>query len=316
MSTDEVEAAMLAEVLTPEAAQMNYLSNIPTETIVENGAPGIVPRGHSWDAEPFVNPGSEAAPKAIVLVDKQSGERFSGSFRNGQYYLGDGVTPADPARFEAHNLPSVTGAADDVGFGATEQRHANSQFRATTVGLELLDETLDRLRANPAALGFPGALTRLGQNALQTVDAVAQQFGGRTPTSEELVAAGLIDREMYDQFFNPALPEIDVLINQLVWSYAQAQQGDRISNQQLKEARASLGVDGILATSRGAEQALNLLRERFERDQRSAAVNASPRIVGAYDPSVRRPGGAPPPAVQNAPAGGTTSTNIPFRILD
>lgn len=252
-------------------------------------------------AEPFVNRGAEAARRPVTLLGP-NGEQAPGAFdpTTGSYFMADG-SPM-PEGYRAANLAQPQGSNEDLGLTTTGQNRADSAFINSTRSLEILNELDQALADNPGAAGLAGGIQRITQNLVQTVDEVGQLLGGGF-SPEDLAENGMIDNSTYNQYFNkafnPQLAEMDILFNQLVWAYAAGQQNDgRVSNQQMEQARNSLGITGSLSNTAQIRAALGRLRGQFERDNASARQLANPNVVGAYSPSVR---GGQAPAGQAAP---------------
>ena len=249
-------------------------------------------------AEPFINRGAEARPDPITYSGP-NGERLGGFVVDGQFVSADGRPLSPQQAGTAARIGQPQGSNEDLGMTTTGQNRADTAFINTTRSLETLNELDGLLATNPGAAGLAGGIQRIAQNFVQTVDEVGQVLqGGFSP--EDLAQAGFIDDQTYNinfnRAFNPQLSEIDILFNQLVWAYAAGQQNDgRVSNQQMEQARRSLGIDGSLSNTAQVRSALTQLRRQFTRDQASAAQLANPNIVRAYSPEVRG-GGAPGPA--------------------
>lgn len=295
--------------LSDEMLVAEVMGNTPVENIATPEGPRTVYRTDAVGQEPFINRGAEAARRPVTLIGPD-GAQLPGSFdpQSGGYFLQDG-TPA-PENFRAASLAQPTGSNEDLGLTTTGQNRADTQFINATRSLEVLEELDELLAANPGATGIAGGIQRITQNLVQTVDEVGQLFdGGFAP--EDLVNNGMIDEDTYNihfnRAFNPNLAEIDILFNQLIWAYAAGQQNDgRVSNQQMEQARSSLGIDGSLSNTAQARAALNRLRGQFRRDRASAARLANPNVIDAYDADLRRQatGGEGQAAPQQAPGQG------------
>ena len=284
--------------ITDEMLIAQAFGNTPVEQVVTPDGVRNVTRPQALGQEPFVNRGAEAARRPVTLISPE-GQQIPGFFdpSTGGYFLADG-SPA-PSGFRAAGLAQPTGSNADLGLTTTGQNRADMQFINATRSLETLNELDELLARNPGATGLAGDAQRLMQNLVQTVSEVGQLFGENIKP-EDLVNQGFVDQETYNTYFNsrfnPNLSEIDILFNQLVWAYAAGQQNDgRVSNQQMEQARLSLGINGSLSNTAQVRAALSRLRGQFERDRASAAVLANENVQRAYSPEVRggRPAAAP-----------------------
>lgn len=274
----------------PGLAEALAADGISASNVVTPDGVRMMPTGRAavQGMEPHINAGQPPAPQRV-------------SYRTPDGRSGTAVfNPADQSLRDiatGETLPegTLTGNIQDTaeGLGGTSTMINRETERFTSAGqaLDVIADLRDRLRANPGAVGVAGGLQRLAQNLVATVDEFSQAFGGRTPTFNELVdngAAQVFDdsgRDLTRVYFNPALPEIQFMKNQVIWAFVSAQQGSgRVSNQQLEEARAYLGADQWLSNNRAFDAALNIMERDLQRVQmRAEATGMVPRtMIDAY----------------------------------
>lgn len=308
------ESELIAKILGEQdpATQRAYIgSKVNPVKIAGPDGPTYADPLSALGQPAYTDPGSQAAADPVMLVDKTTGEQVSGfALPNGGYVLGDGKTPA-PSSMVAYKLPQIQGTANDVGLGKATENENDRRFIASAKGMEVVDDAIANFTANPGTQGALGAARRVFNGAMQTLrEAGALAEGTEVQDVTSLLEQGLIDEAVasrLDPAYNPALTEAQILGNMVVWAYASAQQGDaRVSNQQLDEAMAALGLSGVFATNADAITAAQRVREMLQRDYNSTASLANPALVKAYSSEVRK-GTAPPPAV-TPPATGATTT--------
>ena len=313
MSETQVRGANLQEQLggIPGLAEALATDGVSGTNVVTDEGVRIMPSGQAalQGAEPFINRGAEAKPEAITFM--RGGQRLGGFVVDGQFLDSTGAPLAPEETGTVARIGQPQGSNEDLGLTTTGQNRADTAFINSTRSLEILNELDQSLAENPGSAGLAGGLQRITQNLVQTVDEVGQLLGsGFSP--EDLVDNGFIDSETYNRHFNPSLAEQDILFNQLVWAYAAGQQNDgRVSNQQMEQARRSLGIDGALSNTAQIRAALSRLRGQFERDRASAGSLANPNIVQAYSADVRGGPRASQPA-QQGPTPGTVEEGFRF----
>ena len=299
LSTDEVEAQALAQVLTPGDARMSYLSDIPIEQILlddGSGQPVVSPRGAAWGAEPFINPGSQPAQRFATYRTPDG--------RVGTAVLDPGSGSAvDQATGEPLPQGTITGDVTDAGGGAlTGSTESDFQKRAFAItgALSTIDSLNALIAASPSSQGLVGSIRGTAQDIMQTGNELGRAFGGTIAEVNQAVASGLLDAGVAAEMYDPNIPAIDMLMNMLAWQYAKSMAGDRVSNEQLRMARSAIGGTGVFANQASSVTRLNELKSMLSEEGRRLL----PYLGGsmASDLDIRLGGGAPP-AISNAPGG-------------
>lgn len=257
LSTDETKSAALAGI--PTADIVNFImTGEGVEKTVDplTGKPVITSRPGSLGKEPFVQKGSEAKPDVYTAVyaDGTTRAAFAGTDEKTglPVVLGADGNPIPTNYTQLLKPGQVQGTAEEVIPGRSNlttaatsdaQRSIGAIDTAVGTGRRLLQ----KLKQTPGSQGIVGWGKSTLQDIAQTGDELANALQGSVAqTIREAQQAG-VEQGLIDAFFDPNLPGIDQLQNTLIWNYAAAMSGDRVSNEQLKFARSALGFGGVFA---------------------------------------------------------------------
>lgn len=252
LSRTDVEGQILAGL--SQADQRNaVVGDVPIETILDpaTNQPKLVNRTDAVGQQPYVKPGD------------------GGKMENGIARLADGRTvPAVqrpdgvwmhaqtgqplPEDISVSKIGQPVGSPDQFGLTKANQTDVNAKIMANNDLLATATELKMMLQNNPASLGVVGSLRNTAQNVIQTGGEVGQFFGGELANVSRAVRDGLLESNLASEAFDTNLPAIEMLQNLLAWKYAKALAGDRVSNEQLKIARAAIGESGIFTNTASA----------------------------------------------------------------
>lgn len=285
-TAEQVEGQMLLDAISrgmvgPQDAATAYRSDISTEEIVDaaTGQPLIVARGDAIGKQPFVQPGSAPA-KQFKTYTAPSGQT--------------GIAVLDPqtglAMDEAtgQRLPegTIIGDVTDTKQGMTTAFETSDQMRANAITntLSTIDHLQELISANPAAQGVAGLVRGTAQDVMQTGNELGRLMGG---TIEEVTRAAAADPNLaaiVPQMYDPNIPAIEMLQNVLAWQYAKSFAGDRVSNEQLRMAKAAIGADGWLSNQASSLARLDALRGTLRDEGRRLSPRIPTQLSGDLDP--------------------------------
>jgi hypothetical protein len=186
----------------PGLAEALAADGIGTSNVVTPEGPRMAPTGLSalGGAEPFINPGSEAAPKPMVFVG-QDGTQIPGMFQSGQYMTADGQ-PIPPG-FVPMNLAQPQGSNADLGVTNSNVTDFNRVQSTVTTSNLLIDELETLIASQVGAAGLPGTIKMIAQDLLQVGRELGASFGGDPDAviTPDMLGAVLDSGEGYDPTF-------------------------------------------------------------------------------------------------------------------
>jgi hypothetical protein len=314
LSQDEVEAQLLTDAIGkgmvgPQDAATAMKSDIPVEQIVSavSGQPEIVNRADAVGQKPYATPGSLPAK---VLKTYTIRDAAGNVIRNGSAVFDPGSgTMTDEAT--GQRLPEGTTIGDiqdtQAGMTTTTNSNVQNQGLASVDAIKTIDRLTSLISLHPGSQGLAGQLRGTVQDVIATMGDVGQQFGGEVEAMQRAVAADPSLRAvMGDDVFDPSIPAIEMQANILAWQVAKVMAGgDRVSNQQLIEAKNQVGASGIFApnTSNTPARLAELRQHMIDMADTREGIQASP-IQRQID-ALRTPPGTPPAA---APLNTPTAT--------
>jgi len=158
-----------------------------------------------------------------------------------------------------------------------------------------LDQTLDTAKTlrdlvsrSPSSQGIVGSLRGTAQDIIQTGGDLGQFFGGGVAEVNDAVRKGLLDAGVAAENFDPNIPAIQMMSNLLAWQYAKSLSGDRVSNEQLAQAREAVGGTGMFANRANTLTRLDQLIEAWGR-QRNNLQPLAPGLGVGGQPSPAAP---------------------------
>lgn len=294
LSETEVNAQRILS-LPPELQDAIAFGNTPVENIVTPEGPRVQTRLGSIGQEPVINKGAEASAK---LLNYQTPDGRSGSalFDPGSQTLVDATTRQPLPQGTRTYTGQLSGGQDETGLGLTgaTQSRIQQQLLSTDQTLDTAKTLRDLVSSSPSSQGLVGSLRGTAQDIVQTGGDLGQFFGGAIEEANQAVRAGMLDAGVAAQNFDPNIPAIQMMTNLLAWQYAKSLSGDRVSNEQLAQARAAIGGEGIFANRANTLTRLDQLIQSMERQR----ANLQPMAPGV---GYGNQSGAAP-----APAGGAT----------
>lgn len=203
---------------------------------------------------------------------------------------------------------AAQGSAEDVGLGRTPAGRVQTQMLEIGTAVGTARSLREMIAANGASQGVIGALRGTGQNLMQTGNELGQFLGGGVAEVMKDVDQGLLDAGVAQEFFDPTLPAIDMLGNMLAFQYAKAMTGERLSNEMLRNARTSLGLDKMLGNQADSLARLDVAIQQLEQQQRFLGNALQSGDTGGQmgGVSVSNPGQISDPGTIVPPAPGQT----------
>ena len=199
---------------------------------------------------------------------------------------------------------AAQGSADDVGLGRTTQGRVEQQMLELGGAVGTAQSLRQLISDNGASQGLVGYIRGTGQNLIQSGTELGNLLGGASQEAAQAVQAGLIDGGLASEMFDPSLPAIDMLGNMLAFQYAKAMTGERLSNEMLRTARRSLGLDRPLSNQADSIARLDMAIQQMEQQQRFLGGAMETGQIGNMG-TVGLPGGQPPAAAPAAPSTGS-----------
>ena len=290
------ESEMIASILgnlPPEKQELAALGDAPVEQVLVNGQSQYVYRPDAVGQQPAP---TGARKNGVAVLPDGSRAPVTQDHSTGAWHLSQ-TGEALPEGAEVTNIPTPTGSNEDLGLTTSTNSLAQKRFMSNRRVLDLAGEIRELIANNPGSMGVVGSLRKMAQNPAQTVPEASEFTGGRGLGVAEAINRGLIDEGLASEFFNPALPELDSALNEMVWAYASSQQADgRVSNQQMEQTRKAFGVNGPLANTQQLLAAINRMAAQVERDQERLGALVPDNIRNAYGSSSApvAPGASPP----------------------
>lgn len=292
LTESEVKGSII-QGLSPELQQAIGFGNTPVEQIVTPEGPRIETRLGAIGQEPVINKGAEASAK-LLNYQTPDGRTGSALFDPTTQTLVDASSRQPLPEGTRTYTGQLSGGQDETGFGLTGATASSVQKQIIS-----LDQTLDTAKtlrnlvaSSPSSQGLVGSLRGTAQDIIATGGDLGQFFGGAIEEANQAVRDGMLDAGIAAENFDPNIPAIQMMTNLLAWQYAKSLSGDRVSNEQLAQARAAIGGEGLFANRANTLTRLDQLIESWGR-QRNNLQPLAPG-VGVGDRS-----GAP------APTGGT-----------
>lgn len=199
---------------------------------------------------------------------------------------------------------AAQGSAEDVGLGKTATGRVEQQMLEIGGAIGTAQSLRQMIADNGASQGMVGYIRGTGQNLIQSGTELGNLLGGTANEAAQAVQAGLIDGGLASEMFDPSLPAIDMLGNMLAFQYAKAMTGERLSNEMLRTARRSLGLDRPLSNQADSITRLDTAIQQLQQQQQflNGALNTGQ--IGTMG-NVTVPGAAPASPAASAPQGGT-----------
>lgn len=295
-SLSEVEGLILGDavaqgLVTPQTAADRFGSDISVETILGADGPQIVSRAQAIGQAPYINPGSVPAKqfKSYRTLDGSPGIAILDPFTG---------RANDQATGQPLPQGAVLGDVQDTsaGFTAPIETDIQKDGREAVSFLSTLDQLQGLVSSSPSSQGLVGALRGTAQNVIATGGELGNFLGGTTAEVAQAVQKGMIDQGLAQEMFDPSLPAIDMLSNVLAWKYAKSIGGDRVSNEQLRQAKIIVGSGQMFGNQQDTLARLGQLRGQFENQVRRDFNSYPPELQGQLAPFVIGTGAATPSA--------------------
>lgn len=291
----EAQRLQQSGALTDDMLLAEIMGSTPIEQVVgEGGQPVYGYRHNAVGQEAFVNPGSQARPANAmgVLPDGTQVPAIQTSDGRWAHAQTGDVLPENVRIF---STPSPTGTAEEVGVTNRTLGDVESRLMSIDSTVATATRLRDLIASSPSSQGIVGATRNTLQNIVQTGGELGRflgQFESNVLAEvNEAVRNGLIESELASDLYDPNIPAIEMLTNLLAWQYAKSMAGDRVSNEQLRQAAAHIGGQGLLANQADSTARLNTLIGELE----SERSRLSP-----YAPGIRQPEGQQGPATVNS----------------
>lgn len=295
LTDDEFLATVLRE-MPREMQEAAAFGSTPVESIVTPGGPRIATRLDAIGEEPVINKGAEAKPtNAIaVLPGGKQVPAIQGANGRWQHAQTGEELPADIRIFD---LPKPQGSSEEVGLTTAVTSDVQKTILSIDNTLSTAGTLRDLIAQNPSSQGAVGGVRRFSQNLFQTANELGQMGPGLAEVTDA-VKNGALDTGTATEFFDPTLPDIQLLTNYLAWQYAKSMSGDRVSNEQLRQAKEAIGGESIFSNQADSLARLDRLMQQLE---------AQKSRYGRFAPGVGDAGTAAP----TAPAAGAVRTYNP-----
>lgn len=253
----------------------------PVEAIGPDGqpvfmSPGAAVRGGATPAPS----GSESARRDAVAVVNGRRVPVTRAPSGLEWLTADGMPI--PGDAEVFQLPQATGSANDIGMTTSVRSGVQDQLISTQQTINTASTLRDMIQANPSSQGVAGMLRGTAQDIIQTGNELGQLMGAGVSDVNAAIRQGLADAGIQTEFFDPSIPAIEMMTNLLAWQYAKSMSGDRVSNEQLRQARQAIGGAGIFANQANSTARLGELIRALE-TQRQQLQSLEPNFgLGGY----------------------------------
>jgi hypothetical protein len=279
------------------------MQGVPIEQVIMGGKPTIVHREDSIGQTPV--PSSQGQTETQNYKTK-TGDNGTAYFdRNTNTWIDTSTKAPIPEGSVTFNS-SLQGGASDTGLAPTVANvtAANSQRSQITSALDTLDIYEKLIRENPGALGIVGAIRGTAQDAMSSVDDLAQAFGKDAPQIKQAadqIKSGL--SKVAPEVFDPTIPQAVFYRATLAYAIARTENpSGEVSRQAYDRAQERLGgnwLSNSKETLAHVQAYRNVLQQQLTgvgalTDPSQARTNTSyqgPHTQGAIQPV----GNAPPP---------------------
>lgn len=284
-SMDEVEASILAGLPPDQQAAIVGSSVDPINVVGEDGNPVVSLPFDAIGQEPYMNPGTPAAPTAITFA--RDGQRLGGFIKDGQYVDSNGVPLTPEEAGTAARVAQPQGTNAEVGVTNANETQYNRTNAIITQSNLLLDDLEGLIRNNTGAAGVPGALQSFAQDFLQVGRELSAVFGEGV---DGLVTPDIINQLAGAGSYDPVFRQIRSGMLQLAYLNAQRDNpSGEVSRFALERQIEALG-QGMVGNDQSILAAISMNRAANER-----AAAANEVLVGR----------SPQPAAPTAGGGAT-----------
>jgi hypothetical protein len=215
-----------------------------------------------------------------------------------------------PKGAQVTKMGQPQGALGDVTTGTNTDIQKNlidlANAKKTTIALR------DLVASSPASQGAVGWLRGTAQDIAQVGGEVAAYFGGPVAQAVDAAKADMQAQGVSDDLlknFDDKVPRIEMIANLLAYQFAKIN-GDRLSNETVRENRKALGLENLGANQASTIARLNAAIQMIEL-QEGTLNEALTKGVGALaTPAPPPPAatGITPPASAAAPAAPAAAT--------
>lgn len=297
LSATEVEGEFMQTLLSEPEQRARAMGSTPVENIVTPEGPRVAYRTDAVGQEPFINQGAEAAPK-MTNYQTPDGRTGTALFDPASRTLVDVASRQPLPEGTVTYQGNLQGSAEDIGLTNGVVSNVQRQVMSLEDTLGTVDQLIGLIQSSPSSQGVVGSLRGTAQNLIQTGNELGRYMGGALEEVSRDMERGLTDANLGGQF-DPNIPAIDLMTNLLAWQYAKAMGGERVSNEQLRTARAAIGGTGMLGNQADSLTRLTQLRDNWSRElerNRQRLGELSPRQTRPSDPMAPAAPGAAPAA--------------------
>lgn len=208
----------------------------------------------------YDKPSADAAPKLtnVLLPDGSQGtaqmtERGLVDAATGQ------ALPPGTTMYST----SATGSNTDLGLNNPTINRIDQQLLDIGTAQGTAQTLRGLIADNGASQGVVGWGRMAAQNLMQSGTEVGKFMGGQMADVTNAINSGLLDAGA-SSMFDPSLPAIDMLSNMLAFQYAKSLTGERLSNEMLRAARSSLGLDNLLSNQADSLARLDMAMKQMD----------------------------------------------------
>lgn len=289
----EMQRLLGEGLITDDMLIADIMSGAPVENVVgPDGTPVITYRSDAVGQEPYVNPGSQAAPTAITF--DRNGQRIGGFVVDGQFVDATGAPLTPEEAGTATRIGQPQGSNEELGVTNSNQTDYNRVQQTVTVSNALIDDLEGLIRSRAGAAGLPGTIQMLGQDIVQVARELGTAFGDNpdaivTPDMLSQIAG---DGSSYDPVFR------EIRSGMLQLAYLNAQRDNprgEVSRFALERQIEALG-QGAFANDQAVLAALGMSRRANDRAVlgAEALVGRPAGAGGTGAPAAPAPAAAPP----------------------
>lgn len=261
LSETEVLGAILSGM--PEELQVaRAFGSTPLEQIImDDGSAQFATRPDAIGQTPAPT-GQEGARKDAVAVI--NGQTIPVTRAPGELVWRTADGQPIPPDAPIYELPRAQGSAEDVGMTGAVTSSVQNRIISTQQTLDTARSLRNMIEQSPSSQGLVGSLRGTAQDIIQTGNDLGQFFGAGIQDVNNAIQNGMADVGLSAEFFDPSIPAIEMMTNLLAWQYAKSLSGERVSNEQLRQAREAIGGTGLFANRANSLARLDELINSWE----------------------------------------------------
>lgn len=284
LTKDQVEGAIL-QGMDPQMQEAITFGSTPLEQVIMDDKTQFATRPQAVGQTPAPDAKEGARKDAVAVINGQQVPVTRGP---SDLVWKDAAGNPIPEGAQIYEVPKPTGTSDEIGMTNSVTSGVQNKIISTQQTLDTAKQLRAMIEQSPSSQGLVGMLRGTAQDMIQTGNDMGQFFGEGLADVNNAVRQGFADAGLQAEFFDPSIPAIEMVTNLLAWQYAKSLSGERVSNEQLRQARAAIGGNGIFANRANSMARLDELIRSWDNQ-----LNQLQTLQPGFGIDATRPAGAP-----------------------